>query len=168
MLDTIQKLLRTIPGYTGYEAREKRRDEDYALCIELAQFYRTEQQSLVRLAQDVTDRHKFEYMERMERINQTLGQFIARLENSLRGYSPWFLNEQINESKLDRLYEFDAHLADSIPLLREQLDNAQTQLYQEGDFDGALRELQRLVDGLHIQYNARQAFLAMGRLPEDL
>lgn len=159
----LQRLLHMIPGYTGYQAMEQRRDADKALRTYLAQQFAGERQSLERLAQQVASRGQIEYSERIEQINQALTLFIARLESAPRGYTGWFDAAPITTTDLDQIYEFDAKLADSVPLLREQLAYAVTTFESGGDFDEALHSLRHFVDNLNIQFDARQSFLARGR-----
>lgn len=165
MRDTIQNILRAIPGYEGYEAKEKRRDADKVLRTNLAQQYRNEQAALTRLAQKAVDKGRLEYLDRMEEINQSFGHFIARLESAPRGYASWFSDARIEEADLDQIYEFDAKLVDSIPLLQEQITYVQTAYTSGENLEEALDELERFLDGLHTQFNARQEFVAIGKRP---
>lgn len=164
----LQNLMHIVPGYVGYQAKEQRRDADKALRIHLAHQYRNEQRSLQQLAQQVVARGCIDYADDIEGINQTLNFFIARLENAPRGYSGWFDAIQITETDLDRLYEFDAKLADNIPLMREQIEFAMTTLAANEGFDNALAALRDFTDTLNSQLNDRQAFVSLGKRPRTL
>lgn len=163
MSDIIKSVLRIIPGYKGYEERENRRDADKTLRTNLATQYRRERQAITRIAQKAVDSGKLDYLDRIEEAGQTLDRFIARLETAPRGYAGWFDQVQIDEADLDMIYEFDAKLVDSIPLLTEQIAHAAKALQPEGDMDEALDALYDFVDGLNAQFDARQEFLARGK-----
>lgn len=159
----LEDLMQLVPGYAGYRAKEQRRDADKRLRTHLAQQFKGEQQALLRLAQQVAARGRLEYSDDIEAINQTLGYFIARLETAPRGYSGWFDDVHITETDLDQLYEFDAQLADSLPLLREQIGFVATTLDADEGIAEALATLHTFVDDLNRQFDTRQAFVNLGK-----
>lgn len=159
----LQDLAHMIPGYAGYQARESRRDADKTLRMHLARQYAGEQQGLTRLAQNIASRGRIEYSDRIERIDQALSLFIARLQSAPRGYAGWFDAVQITEYDLDQIYAFDAKLADGLSLLREQITYATTAFDSGEGFDAALDALRDFVDNLNTQFDARQAFVALGK-----
>ncbi len=164
MRETIKDLLRAIPGYSGYESKENRRDADKVLRTNLAMQYQSEVQALTRLAEKALENGKLGQVERIEGVTQDLNRFIARLESAPRGYAGWFSEVSIDEADLDQIYEFDARLADNVPLLREQIAFTHRQISgSEADFAEALEGLRAFVDGLHGQFDERQEFLARGK-----
>jgi hypothetical protein len=165
MRDTIKDILRIIPGYEGYEAKENRRDADHTLRTTLARKFTEEQQTITQLTKKAVDHARFEYLDRIEEINQALGHFIARLETAPRGYAGWFSEAKIEEADLDQIYEFDAKLADSLPLLREHVGYVEKEFRDGIEIDEALNELEAFVNGLHDQFNAREEFVARGKRP---
>jgi len=167
MRDIIKGLLRVLPGYKGYEEKEKRRESDKILRTHLAQQFSTERDTITRLIQRAVDSGNLEYIARLEENIQILNRFIARLESAPRGYASWFSEAQINESDLDQLYEFDARLADSIPLLREQITHVEKQLQAGEEVDEAVNTLRDFMDGLNRQLDARQEFVALGKRPSE-
>lgn len=165
MEETIKNLLRMLPGYRGYEAQESRREADQALRIHLTQQYRHEQQALTRLSQRMIVAARLKDAEQIAHINQVLDRFVARLETAPYGYAGWFEHGTIDEHELDQLYLFDAKLADSVPLLREQVTYVESQINVGGEFEEALASLRRFADDLHAYLDARQALLASGKQP---
>lgn len=166
MRETIKNLLHLIPGYHGYEAREQRRDADKGLRMHLAQRYRSEREALTRLTRSAVDAGAFGFLERLEDITQALDRFIARLESAPRGYAGWFSEARLDETHLDRLYEWDARMADHLPILHDQIGAVERQMAAggaENDMDEALNHLRALVDGLHTQLDAREELLASGK-----
>jgi hypothetical protein len=162
---TIKNLLHKIPGYTGYEAREQRRDADERLRAELARQYRAEREALTRLGQQAVSSGRLDVTERLKRISQTLDRFIGRLETALTGYAGWFEHVTIDVPDLEQIYQFDAKLADSVPLLQEHIGHVSTQMSEGEGIDEALTALRNFVDNLNTQFDARQEFLVRGKRP---
>lgn len=163
---TIDRLLQRIPGYGGYAAKEQRRDADKALRMHLARQFRAEHEALTRLMQAFTASARLAVVERLGQVSQALLLFIARLETAPRGYASWFERVQIEQADLEQLYSFDAKLADSLPLLREQLGYVQSRADSGSDLPEALAALQQFVGNLNQQFDARQAFLLRGQRPD--
>lgn len=163
MRDSIKRILRVIPGYEGYENQEKRRDADKTLRTNLAQQFRNEQDVITRISQKAVDRGQLEYLARIEELSQSLGRFIARMETAPRGYAGWFSEVKIEEADLDQIYEFDARLADSIPLLREQIEFVEKAMKSGENGEKALDELEKFLNGLHVQFDDRQEFVTLGK-----
>lgn len=99
-----------------------------------------------------------------------LNRFIARVGSAPRGYSSWFSTAQLTTADLDRIYEFDSRMVDTIPLLQQQLQLAANTLPSSDEtttptFDEVLDTLKALVHGLHTQFDARQQLVALGKQP---
>lgn len=162
--ETLKDLMEKIPGYTGYREMEDRRDADYKLRTHLAGEYKAERRKLVQLSQKVVDAKRFDVITKVDEVLQQLDRFISRLETAPRGYSPWFSAQKIDPATLDQLYDFDAKLAEGLAGLRERLGFALTELNPEGKFAEALDALLDFVQELQSQFDARQNFLAMGKM----
>lgn len=164
---TIKDLLHKIPGYTGYAAKEERREADKRLRMHLAQQFRAERESLTRLSQQVISAGRLDLTDPLKRISQSLDYFIGQLETAPRGYAGWFDQVQIEEVDLDQIYHLDTKLADSVPLLREQIAYVSSQVSEGEGIDEALTSLRDFVEKLNQHFNARQEFLAAGKRPTD-
>lgn len=162
MGNILSKLMGIIPGYEGYASKEKRRDADEVLRRHLSQQYEAEQKKITRLSQLAMDGGGLQYLTALEEVNRTLNRFISRLQSSVQGYSPMFSEVKIGEADLDRIYEFDARLADSVPILQEQIAFAEKNLGTDS-FGEAIGSLQRLVEGLNEQFDERQALVYYGK-----
>ncbi len=152
-----------IPGYAGYRTKEDRRDADKQLRMYLAGQYVAERENLTILAQHLVASGRLDLVARLEPVEQMLARFIARLETAPRGYGGWFSATELSESDLEKLYEFDAKLADGIPLLREQIGFVSTECTADADCNAALNALRDFVDNLNTQFDNRQTFLAANK-----
>lgn len=157
------ELAQIIPGYAGYRAQEDRREADKQLRMYLAQQYTVERDRLVMLAQQLVAAGRLDQVEQLDQIERALGLFISRLGSAPRGYAGWFTAPRISTDTLDKIYAFDAKLADAIPLLREHLDFTVNAFAADASFAEALTALRDFIHNLNSQFDARQAFLAAGQ-----
>ncbi len=163
----IRNLQRMLPGYKGYEARETRRDADKMLRVQVAKQFRDQQGDLNRLIQDMTKGGGLRYLDDLDRISTGIDRFVVKLETAPRGYAGWFEVITIDETDLDLLYQFDLRLANSAGLLAERISVVQRQFNEAGDVGAAIAELQSFVDDLNRQLDARTAFTAEGKRPDN-
>lgn len=163
----IHNLQRMLPGYKGYEARETRRDADKMLRVQIAKQFRDQQGNLNRLIQDMTKGGGLRYLDDLDRVSTGIDRFVVKLETAPRGYAGWFEVITIDETDLDLLYQFDLRLADSVGLLAERITFVQSQLNEAGDVGAAIADLQSFMDDLNRQLDARTAFTAEGKRPDN-
>lgn len=163
----IRNLQRMLPGYKGYEARETRRDADKMLRVQIAKQFRDQQGDLNRLIQDMTKGGGLRYLDDLDRISTGIDRFVVKLETAPRGYAGWFEVITIDETDLDLLYQFDLRLTNSVGLLAERISFVQRQLNEAGDVGTAIADLQSFIDQLNRQLDARTAFTAEGKRPDN-
>ncbi len=162
---TVRNLAQQIPGYVGYQSKERRRDADKVLRERLATQYETQRDHLTRIIQQSTTLRLYQYLEVLERANQQLQRFVARLHTAPRGYAGWFDAAQIQEMDLDQLYQFDSSLASGVDKLQAQLDSLTVAIQKNEAVDANLAALTDITSELNARLDAREEFLALGKRP---
>lgn len=157
----IAELALQIPGYAGYQVKERRRDADKLVRTQLAAKYEEQRARLTRLQQQAP----LDYADDLERLDQKLQRLIARLNTAPRGYAGWFDAAQIVESDLDALTQFDAALAEGIPQLKTVLDQIAAALKAKEGVDDAIGAGAVTLDALNAQLDQREQFVALGKKP---
>ncbi len=150
-----------IPGYLGYEAKERRRDMDKYTRLQLAGKYDVENTHLARIARSAP----LQYSNSLENIDQKLERLLARFRTAPRGYAGWFDAAQIVEEDLDALTKFDAALASGVPQLQAAIDQIATALKAKQGVDDAISACAELLDTLNTQFDQREQLLASGKKP---
>lgn len=162
---TVQSIAQQIPGYAGYQSKERRRDADRVLRERLANQYDTERDHLTRTMQEATRSASLEYVADLERANQQLQLFIARLKTAPRGYAGWFDAAQIQEADLDQLYQFDSTLASGVEGVKGAIDAVETAIKGKTGISAATDGLVDLLAGLNARLDGREEFVALGKRP---
>jgi len=150
-----------IPGYLGYEAKERRRDMDKYTRGQLSAKYDELHTSLAR----VRAKAPLENAVDLENLDQKLLRLIARFQTAPRGYAGWFDATQIVEEDLDALTQFDAALASGVPQLKTALDKVAAALKAKEGVDDAIGACAETLDALNAQFDQREQFLATGKKP---
>jgi hypothetical protein len=168
MQQTIQSIAQQIPGYAGYQSKERRRDADKVLRERLANQYETLRDHLTRIMQEATSSVGLEYVADLERADQQLQLFIARLKAAPRGYAGWFDAAQILETDLDQLYQFDTSLTAGVDRLTVALDAAGAAVRAKEGIRAAIVALNDALAELNARLDAREEFVALGKRPSAI
>jgi hypothetical protein len=150
-----------LPGYLGYEAKERRRDMDKYTRGQLAQKYGEMDTYLARVQKKAPLGNVVD----LENLDQKLQRLIARMNTALTGYAGWFDAAQIVEDDIDALTQFDAALASGVPQLRAALDKIAAALKAKDGMDDAIGACAELLDSLNARFDEREQFLATGKKP---
>ena len=150
-----------IPGYLGYEAKERRRDMDKHTRMQLASKYDAENTHLSRIARSAP----IQYSTALENLDQKLERLLARFQTAPRGYAGWFDSAQIVEEDLDALTQFDAALAGGVAQLKSAIDAIGAALKTKQGVEDAISACAELLDTLNTQFDQRENLLATGKKP---
>jgi hypothetical protein len=162
---TVTSIGNAIPGYSGYQSKERRRDADRILRERLTGQYNAQRDRLTRIQQDAVRSGKLALVSDLESANQQLSRFISRLRVAPTGYAGWFDAAQIYEADLDLIYQFDATLANGVDELSAVLDNVQNTVRSNGDTSQVYYTLRDQLDALNQRLDAREEFVAKGKRP---
>jgi len=164
----VSGIANAIPGYAGYQSKERRRDADRILRERLTNQYVGLRERLTRIQQDAVRNGQLGVVSELEGVNQQLSRFISRLRVAPTGYAGWFDAAQIQEADLDLIYQFDTSLANGVDELSAALDAAQTAVRAKQDVDKATYALRDLLDTLNQRLDAREEFVARGKRPAPI
>lgn len=162
---TVSSIANAIPGYSGYQSKERRRDADRILRERLTGQYNTQRDHLTRIQQDAVRGSQLALVSDLESANQQLSRFISRLKVAPTGYAGWFDAAQIQEADLDLIYQFDATLANGADELGVTLDALQTAVREKSETGKGYYALRDQLDSLNQRLDARQEFIALGKRP---
>jgi len=150
-----------IPGYLGYEAKERRRDMDKHTRMQLAAKYDAENTHLARIARSAP----MQYAVALENLDQKLERLLARFQTAPRGYAGWFDSAQIVEEDLDALTQFDAALAGGVAQLKSAIDAIAAAMKAKQGVEDAMSAAAETLDTLNTQFDQRENLLATGKKP---
>lgn len=160
----LDRLLRSIPGYSGYASKERRRDADRALRSLLVRRLSEVVNALQGMERDLASKGEFAKLPAIERALQRVQYVADRLGTASYGYAPLFDAATVREQELDQLYAFDSALSglvEAIETAATRLDNA---LETGASGEAELAELLNAAEELNSQIDRRSALIAERRL----
>ncbi len=143
----LKKIQLVIPGFRGYRKREDIRAADSILRLQMADGLGKVREGLEEARRAMTDDYQTKNIDQVGSAINKSRTLEGKVRHAEQGYSGFSATVRIEEEELNRLYEYDASMIDSIM----RLDSAQANLFstvQSGDENEARRLLDEISDEL--------------------
>src|SRR5947209_12127347 len=98
--DLLHKIAGIIPGYNGYQDRERRRDADKQLRMFLARRYREQHAALQGVQGQLARSGQLQSITEVDRLGGVLQRFIDKLETASQGYAGLFDPVKVDMAEL--------------------------------------------------------------------
>jgi hypothetical protein len=117
-----ESILRRIPGFKGYLEKEYRRDSDALQRTWLADRLQRSKRALDAYSRTLVDAGKLDAVAQIDRFKGRMDKCIGRLRGAMAGYGGFFDLVQVDEARLERVYEHDVKMMDAIDSLGDNID----------------------------------------------
>ena len=151
----LERLGDKIPGYSGYAARERRRDVDKLHRERLAERLRAAKQPLTEALRELTSGGRLMEVGPVDRLLKKIDQVENRVRFASYGYSGFFDVVKIEEPQLDALYRFDLALAEKVEEVERQARSLASHAGAPEDLKRAASDAERAVDELNRSFDER-------------
>ena len=143
----LKKIQNVIPGFRGYRKREDIRAADSILRLQMADGLVKVREGLEESRQAMTDDYQTKNIDLVGGVINKARTLEGKVRHAEQGYTGFSPAVRIEEEELNRLYEYDASMIDTI----QRLDSAQAILLsavQARDDSGARRLLEDIRNDL--------------------
>ena len=156
----LETLMRKIPGFSGYLDRERRRDADKLHREFLAKGTTALKAKIQDVQEELMNKGDMKTMARLDDLNNRLDKVTGRLRHANYGYTGFFVQNEVNEQELNRIYEFDLSLVNNLQYAEEALTAVAGNVAggQEGLAD-RIRDLENTVKELDAKLDEREKLL---------
>ncbi len=152
---TLERLMRSIPGFSGYLDRERRRDADKLQRDFMAKQLGTIKRKMQAAQEDMLASGNLSLVERFDKVGNKLDRVVERIGHASYGYAGFFDAHEVNEAELQAVYEHDLGLINLITVLESTVNS----LTGSADPGGLLGELQQNVQALDTRLDERERIL---------
>lgn len=150
----LEKLACLIPGYGGYVDKERRRDVDKLHREHLAQQLEKLKSPLTTLVRELSETGRLMEVKPVERVHGKLDKVANRIRYASYGYSGFFDTVKVQESELDRLYQFDLGLTENVETITENVSSL-VENANNNDMKTATSALEHALDDLDAHFSER-------------
>jgi hypothetical protein len=162
----LERLGDKIPGYSGYVAKERRRDIDKMHREHLADRLRATKQPLSDTMRDLSSTGRLFEIGPLDRVSKKIDQIENRVRFASYGYSGFFDVVKIQETQLDAIYSFDLALVEKVDALERQARELGAKGATAEGLKAAASELERAADDLNRTFDERYRAIENFR-PDD-
>ncbi len=146
----IESIGRRIPGFKGYLEKEYRRDSDALQRGWLADRLQRSKRALDAYGRTLVDARKLDILAQLDRFRARLDKVMGRLRGGMQGYSGFFDLVQIDEARLDSVYQHDVKTMDAVEELAgniEKLEHAAADAPPLDALNDQLGQVEQAIDG---------------------
>jgi hypothetical protein len=155
----IEKVIRFVPGYTGYADKESRRNSDKLLRENLAGRLDQAKSSFDGFVSALSQKPgSLELMNPAGSAAKLFEKVIDRLKFADYGYAGFFSEQKIQEAELDALHQFDLGLTEDIEAIKAKVSSLKAEQASLDEllaalraFDARLNQRQEAITGSKVQ-----------------
>jgi hypothetical protein len=152
------KIASMIPGFSGYMARETRREADKMLRETVANRYGEQLNRISDLQVQLITSGGIDWVDDLQDAATRLQRFIDMVRTAAYGYSGLFDAVKVNEPELAKLYNFDLALLENAAKVAAAIDNVEASVGGEG-MPAAVRHLSSVMGEANTAYERRKEVL---------
>ena len=151
----LERLGDKIPGYSGYVAKERRRDVDKLHREHLAERLRAAKQPLTDVMRELSSSGRLFEVGPVDRVLKKLDQVENRVRFASYGYAGFFDVQKIEEPQLERIYSFDLALVEKVEALERVAGELGGRAASAEGLKQAASDLERAADDLNRTFDER-------------
>ena len=162
-----RSFLDSIPGWSGYRDRERRRNSDRLLRERLARDYGEIADDLGRLASRLAEDRRLSAIRYVDRPHGRLTHFTDRLKTATYGYAGLFSDRPVDADALDQIAAFDESLGDGIGQITDAAEALKETDPNASEFRDRSEELGELIEDLLDRLDRRAELIETGDARPD-
>ncbi len=117
----MDNLTKYVPGFGSYRSEQKRRDDDLAVRKYLADRLQECKRDLQACMLPLVDQANFIAIGQGEKLRTSIELAQSKMRAAVEGYSSWFENTKIDESKLKQVLDLDNDLVAVVDRLHHEI-----------------------------------------------
>ena len=143
----LKKIELAIPGFRGYRKREDLRIADSLLRTQLADKIRNVSRDMEQCRETLTRKMEMDLLEDIGRLVNQFSAIEGKIRHAEQGYTGISADYRIEETELNRLYEWDLGLITHIDELKNSVSQLQTAL-NSGEKENMIQEISNMTGKL--------------------
>ena len=156
-------LLNSIPGYTGYKDKERRRDVDKQVREKVAAALSTQADRVDVVARDLAGARQLAAIGPVDALAKQLRHLIDRIANATYGYGGLRSDRPIDEGALDQLRLFDESLFDGVDQLSAPIGALETAAAAGQELAGPIGAVDEVARKLGARLDLRGQIIETGK-----
>jgi hypothetical protein len=156
----VERIAAAIPGFSGYQERETRRDVDKLQRDFCADKLFAQKTTIKRVLEELISGGEIDGIAPFEKLMSRIDRVAQRIRTADRGYSGMFDTIKVGEDDLMRVYEYDLSLAEAVTEVAHKVSEMNAD-----ERDALLKKVKEtieLVDRVDAFFSKREEVLRKG------
>ncbi|MGD9001177.1 MAG: hypothetical protein PVF04_00825 [Anaerolineae bacterium] len=159
----LEKLIDSIPGWGGYQKRQRRREADRLLRQTLADKLSKQRRRLDKAQKELLSHGRLDLVDDVESSVTRLRTFIDRIRFASYGYAGLFDAVKIRENELKQIYDFDAALVEYVERLDAANDHLRDAISEGEGVEEVLDVIEEIVYEANDTFDQREHLIVGGQ-----
>ena len=159
MAEILEKVVRIVPGVGHYQDKEKIRNWDKELRLQIAARMEEVRRSVELVTRDLADAGDIKSLKKLNDINNKIDRVRDTIKFASYGYAGIFDPKKIREPELMRHYEFDLQVAEAAEGLENILKRLQDAAAQGLETKTPANQMIKEIEDLESFFRKRHDFL---------
>lgn len=152
----IETVLRYIPGFRGYLEKEYRRESDDLQRDWLADRLQRSKRGLDEYTRKLAEAAEIDAIPMCDRLRGKIDKIIGRIRGAMQGYSGFFDLVEVDEARLDQVYQHDVDMMENVAALAERVEGLASEAKPPAE---VIPEMMNSVEEIEQQWDAREDIL---------
>ncbi|MGD8967629.1 MAG: hypothetical protein PVI07_08985 [Anaerolineae bacterium] len=154
--NALQKVVDSIPGWGGYQKRQRRREADKLLRQMLADKLGEQRRRLDKAQKELLGHGRLDLLDDVESAVTQLKTFTDRIRFASYGYAGLFDAVKIREEELKQIYDFDAALIEYVERLDTANDHLRSAISEGQGLEEVLDVIEEIVREANDTFDRRE------------
>jgi hypothetical protein len=160
--------LNSIPGYSGYKDKERRRDADKQVRERVAAALSAQADRVDQIARALAQERQLSAIEPVDNLSKQLRSLVDRIAHATYGYGGIFSDRPIDEKALDQIRLFDESLFEGVDQLAPPITKLEQAAATKQDVAGSAAAVASVARQLGARLDLRGQIVETGQpAPED-
>jgi hypothetical protein len=151
-----ERIVAALPGFRGYKEKELRRESDKLIRNHIYLRLTEARRDLKETFQKLSDSQMHEVLTDMDRFIMRFDRVSQKINHASYGYAGFFDIVKVEESKLDKMIDFDTGLLDGVEKIVAEADGFRKEIAKQkfektrdhlGSLEEMLESLEEAFDG---------------------
>jgi len=151
----LERLIKGLPGISGYTDKELRRNADYRLRQLIADELDGQRNGLLDVQGKLLKGGGLAFLDDIDVAVTRLGTLVDRVRTASYGYAGFFDAVRIRKEELDALHRFDVALMENVATIEAAVSTLRQALADKSTISGAIDQVVASVDGLTQLFDRR-------------
>lgn len=155
----LDELMNKIPGYAGYREREGRREADQKHREFMAKRLTGKKRAIQDVGETLMGSGGLSHLTKLDSLTNKIDRLVERTRHASAGFSSFADTNVVDTERLDRIYEHDMALLQTVESLDELIETLESAAETNDNVGPAINKVKKSLDAIDGHLDTRDKIL---------